>query len=184
MNELMAVSPAEVSERIERLNEIKVERESAKTLDAMRAETNAYVKGIKENIKRAKEEFLKPFTALEEQALNILKPLEEANKEFSDRVLTQKKAVFFEKVHQEWEYLSSLDNDGVIAPFASVYDPSWYGKPEKEWKPALLNAIKREKEKGEPTTAYFVIEGCTKGEVRKIEEFLVANRIAYRKETL
>ena len=183
MNQIQ-IAPQEITDRVNKLKAICVSKENAKSLEAIRTETNNYIKSVKFTIEEAKKEFLKPFAAVEEQALAILNPLEEANREFSDAILTQKKAVFFEKVMAEWEYLTSLDPNGNVAPFQEVYDPSWYGKPEKVWKPALASAIKKYVNKGERTTAYFVLEGCTYEDMGKVEAFLIENKIAYRKENL
>lgn len=184
MNPLNIATPQEIGERVAKLNSIYVAKENAKKLEEIRTESNDYIKALKTKIKEAKEEYLKPFSAIEEQALALIAPLEEATKDFSDRILVQKKALFMEKVQAEWEYLSSLDQNGEIAPFNEVYDPSWYGKPEKVWKPALLAAIKKYISKGNRLSVYFLLDNCTREEADLVEALLIKSKINYRKEEI
>ena len=183
MNEIALVAPEEITKRIDAIRKLPMGLPIS-TLEDARADTNSYIKSVKDEIKRAKEEYLKPFSEIEKRALEVLKPLEDENARFSKELLERKKADFEAKVKAEWEYLSSLDPDGNVAPFAEVYDPDWYGTPEKVWKPLLASRIKAYVTKGERTTAYFVLEGCTKEEASEVEGFLISRKIAYRKETL
>lgn len=183
MNGIALVAPEEITERIDAIRKLPMGL-SISTLEDARADTNRYVKSVKDEIKKAKEEYLKPFSELENRALEVLKPLEEENARLSKELLERKKTEFEAKVKAEWEYLSSLDPDGNVAPFGEIYEPDWYGTPEKVWKPLLASRIKAYVTKGERTTAYFVLEGCTKEEASEVEGFLISRKIAYRKETL
>ena len=184
MNEIALVAPEEITKRIDAIRKLPIGLPIS-TLEDARADTNRYVKSVKDEIKKAKEEFLKPFSELEERALEILKPLEDENARLSKELLERKKAEFDAKVKAEWEYLSSLDPDGNVAPFEEIYEPGcFYGTPEKVWKPLLAARIKAYITKGERTTAYFVLEGCTREEASEVEGFLISRKIAYRRETL
>lgn len=180
--ELMVIAPKEVSDRIERLQAVVITPENAKKNEDLRTEGNAYVKDIKSQLKALKEEYLKPFTEQEEKVLAAIKPLEDELKIFSGKVLDAKKLAFRDKVYKEWTYLVSLDMDGNIAPFDEIYDPDWYGLPEKEWKPRLIGAWKKYITAGEVADITFHLENVSLESAREIERYLIEHRITYRKE--
>lgn len=180
--ELMKIPPREIEERVARLKAVAITPENAKKNEDLRTEGNAYVKSIKNQIKALKEEYLKPFTEQEKAVLEALKPLEDELKAFSESVLEAKKIAFRNKVYQEWTYLVQMDMDGNIAPFEEIYDPSWYGDAEKEWKPKLIAAWKSYVTSGEIVNATFHLERVSMGSVREIEKIIIEKRIMYRKE--
>ena len=179
--ELIVIPPQEITERIERLN-IAITPENAKKNEDLRTEGNNYVKSIKNQLKALKEEYLKPFAEQEKKVLETLKPLEDALKVYGENILEAKKISFREKVYKEWTYLVQLDTDGNIAPFDEIYDPSWYGLAEKEWKPRLIAAWKKYVTSGQVVNATLFLESVSEGALWEIEKELIARRINYQKE--
>lgn len=128
--------------------------EGARSLDDLRKENNRKIKGHRAEIESMREEYLKPFEETYKPFLLALNELEEANKELSKKILQAKKSEFEDKVKKELNYLTLLGN-GEYVPFEEVYDPSWYGKPEKEWKPILARRVKDYLEKDDRHTYTF-----------------------------
>ena len=180
--ELMRIPPEEIAERINRLQSVAITPDNVLKNEDLRTEVNAYVKGIKTQLKDLKEEFLKPFTEQERVVLATLKPLEDEAKIFADAVLEAKKIRFRETVRQEWTYLVQMDTEGNIAPFDEIYDDKWYGLPQKEWKPKLISAWKSYITSGEIVNATFHLESVSLEAVREIEKFIIEKRVMYRKE--
>lgn len=178
--DLITLESAVVQEKAALLRAQVITPENATKMEDLRKESNAYIKSIKNKIEEAKEEFLKPFTEKERQALEILAPLEEATKEFADAILNAKKTAFRNKVRERWEQLCSVD--GEIIDFDSLYDPSWYGKPEKVWLETLIARLKKAKTKDAPFKGVFFIEVGTQQNARDIEDYCIKNKVVYRKE--
>lgn len=182
--QIITIEQAEIMERAERLKSILIVPENAKKLESLRTETGDYLKSIKTQLKEAKDKYLEPFAVQEAQVLATIKPLEDALKRFSDEILDSKKIAFRNKVCQEWEYLVQSDIDGNIAPFDEIYDPAWYGKAEKVWKPLLIKAWKTYIRKGDKANFYFVLENCEREKAEAVERFIIENKINYRKEEI
>ena len=182
--ELTFIAPSEINEKAERTLSLAVSKENATSLEKVRTENNKYIKSVKEKIEEARQEFLKPFNALEQQALEALKPLEEANKTLTQNILEAKKTAFREKVKEYWEQIMTLDPDGLYTPFEEVYDPAWYGDSGKDWQSKLIAAIKKHNSKDLIQGCYFIIERAPKWKLDEIEAFIISELVTYRKETL
>ena len=182
--ELSFIIPNEINEKAERTLSLAVSPDNATSLEKVRTENNKYIKAVKAEIEKAKEEYLKPFSILEAQALEALKPLEEANKTLTQNILEAKKIAFRERVKEYWEQIMSLSQDGLYAPFEEVYDPAWYGKTDKEWQSKLIAAIKKYNAKDLIEGCYFVIERAPKWKIDEIEAFIISELVTYRKEQL
>lgn len=178
---LVNLKEAEILEKADKLRSIVITPENAKKNEDLRKEANSYLKTIKNNIEEARTEFLKPFAEKEEEVLRILAPLEEAAKDLQQRILECNKVAFKEKVKNKWEEYCSID--GEIYDFEKVYDPSWYGKPEKTWGDALLNKFKALRTKDEPIKVRFYLD-CNKSQAKEVEDFIIHQHIVYLKEEL
>lgn len=178
---LVNLKEAEILEKADKLRSIVITPENAKKNEDLRKEANSYLKTIKNNIEEAREEYLKPFAEKEEEVLRILAPLEEAAKDLQQRILECNKVAFKEKVKNKWEEYCSID--GEIHDFEKVYDPSWYGKPEKSWGDALLNKFKALRTKDEPIKVRFYLD-CNKAQAKEVEDFIIQQHIVYLKEEL
>ena len=181
--EIITLQDAELAALVARLQSIAITPDNITALESVRADTNKKLKEAKEAIAQAKEDYLKPFAEIEQSALARLKPLEDAARKFASDLLETKKAAFRDKVQAEWRILSMMSEDGVIAPFEEIYNPAWYGMPEKEWKPLLASSIKRHASKDERITLYLKLR-CTNAEAGEVEGMLIQNHIVYEKEIL
>lgn len=183
MKELITMQDAEIATLTTRLQSICVSTKNLTALEEIRADTNKKIKEAKDAISSAEKEYLKPFDEMKKIALSKLEPLEKAAKKFSADILEAKKTAFREKVEEEWKILSTMNEEGLVAPFEEVYDPSWYQLAEKEWKPLLIKAIKNYAHKDESAVLYLKLF-CTKEDAFKVEKYLTENRIAYEKELM
>ena len=181
--ELITMQDAEIAMLTSRLESICVSTKNITALEEIRAETNKKLKEAKDAISAAEKEYLKPFDEMRKAALAKLEPLEKATKKFSADILEAKKTAFREKVEEEWKILSTMNEEGLVAPFEEVYDPSWYGMAEKDWKPLLIKAIKRHLTKDDEATVYLKLY-CSKQEASQVENYLIENKITYEKEIL
>lgn len=154
--------------------------EGARSLDGLRKENNLKIKEHKAEIESMREKYLKPFEEMYKPFLLALNELEEANKELSKKILQAKKSEFEDKVKKELNYLMLL-NEGEYVPFELVYDPSWYDKPEKYWKPALARRVKDYLEKDDRHTYTFSFF-CAKKDADCVEKLLNDLQIIYLKE--
>lgn len=107
---------AESQAKATRLNALAVTKENCLNLEELRTEANKEIKAYKANIEKAKEEYLKPFTEAERQALEAIQPYEEAAKRFSASILEAKKGRKNDELRAYYLLQTAPNVDGEI-PF-------------------------------------------------------------------
>lgn len=106
----------EAQEKAKTLLSLAVTQENARSLESKRTEANKEIKAYKNSIEEAKAKYLEPFTAMEKQALEAIKPYEEATKVFSGEILDAKKAKREAEMREYYEGLARLamSEDGEL----------------------------------------------------------------------
>ena len=128
-NNLIDINLAKVLEestaKAEQLSALAVITDNCLTLESKRTEANKEIKAYKAKIEEAKKKYLEPFTAIEEQALQAIKPYEEATKAFSASILEAKKYRRDTDLQNYYNELleTSMDEDGAL--------PSWFPSFDK-----------------------------------------------------
>lgn len=133
----------EANTRKERVNSLAITKDNVKALEDIRTDNNAFIKGVKENIKEAKEKYLEPFTKLENEALEAIKPLEDGNKAFSAKLLETKKQKLLEEMEEYYRSLIAPNEDGTM-PYEEMprFDILIQGIPQTLAKAKMKEAIK------------------------------------------
>lgn len=133
----------ETNKRKERVNSLAITKDNAKALEDIRTDNNAFIKSVKETVKEAKDKYLEPFTKLESQVLETIKPLEESNKTFSSKLLETKKQKLFEEMNEYYRSLIAPNEDGAL-PYNEMprFDVLIQGIPQTLTKAKMKEAIK------------------------------------------
>lgn len=128
-NQLINIDLAKTLEasqsKAEQLNALAITAENCLSLEGLRTDNNKEIKAYKAQIDEAKKKYLEPFTAIEKQALEAIKPFEEANKEFSAKILEAKK---FRRDNELREYYTDLLS---MATSEAGEIPSWFPNFDK-----------------------------------------------------
>lgn len=177
--ELERIDPikSEVEKRISAMGNLAIAPSNATAYETLRKDNNSYIKLVKGNIEKAKEEYLKPFDEKANELLEAIKPLEEANKKLSAEILEAKKKRFELDMRHEWETIAMPDENGEVVPFESVYDPSWYSKTKQDAKELMAKRLKWEISKKRKVQACIILD-CTKEELKAVKDFVYENRIS------
>ena len=169
-----------VETRIAVLNAVVVDLDNPKACDTLRTDTNKYIKGYESMVASAIDDYCRPLKESLDPILEVLKPLKEANKDLSDRILEAKKLAFRSEVKAVWTDMA-LAGDGEVPPFDECFDEKWYGKPKIVWYKLLAMAIQQGNRKNEQ--ANFVIRLKTDYRtLADIESFFIDKGINYRVE--
>lgn len=133
----------ETNKRKERVNSLAITKDNVKALEDIRTDNNAFIKSVKETVKEAKDKYLEPFTKLESQVLETIKPLEESNKTFSSKLLETKKQKLFEEMNEYYRSLIAPNEDGAL-PYNEMprFDVLIQGIPQTLAKAKMKEAIK------------------------------------------
>lgn len=150
----------EANKRKEKVEALAVTQGNVRSVEDIRTDNNAFIKGVKENIEEAKEKYLEPFTALEKQALEAIKPLEIANKEFSNKILEAKKAKKLSEMEEYYRSLIAPKDDGSF-PYGEMpsFDEVAQGIPTSLAKDRLKEAIKEKLESYQKTAVDVTLIG-------------------------
>lgn len=115
----LAKMASESQEKADKLKAIAITPSNCIYNEEIRTEANKEIKAIKNNIEEAKKAFLAPFTKVELQALEAIKPYEEATKEFSSKLLEAKKERRRQKLLKTYRALIAPNEDGEL-PYAKI----------------------------------------------------------------
>lgn len=133
----------ETNNRKGRIEALAITKDNVKALEDIRTDNNAFIKSVKETVKGVKEKYLEPFTKLENQVLETIKPLEESNKTFSSKLLETKKQRLLEELNEYYRSLIAPNEDGTL-PYEEMprFDVLIQGIPQTLAKAKMKEAIK------------------------------------------
>ncbi len=186
-NELTGIDFAEIlgenEAKAAQLRAIAVTQENCINLEAKRTEANKEIKDWKAKIEAAKKEYLKPFAALEKQALDAIKPYEDAAKEFSGAILEAKKARKQAKLKEIYQAIafSHVDEDGCIPAWMPTFEQAIEGITQSTTEALARDLIKARIENSQKSEFRITLKG-SKANMEKVKSFAIGIGCDWKEE--
>ena len=168
----------EATERANKLSKVVVDPSNPRQCEDLRTDTNKWIKNYESALESFVNDYSKPAKDFVKPYEDALNPILLAVNDLSERILIAKKEAFKNKVHEKYNYLVETSDDGVIYDFEEIYEPSWYGKPEKMWFPLLIGKLKKLDRKSVSVERFIKVE-CDGDRYSKLILFLKENSIKY-----
>ena len=149
--------------------------------DSLSHNIKEFVKEYLKIIDDARNVFLQPFEEMVKPIMDLIKPVSLGQKEFAAKILETKKLAFKEKVREEYDYIISASDDGIVIPFDELYDPTWYAcANKKEWRDKLLKKYRKMVDDRYGIKKEYEIKvHITYNQLRELETLLFTNGYEY-----
>ena len=168
----------EGDERKKRCDGLAITLENARQCEAVRTENNKFIKGAREAIDRIKDAYLKPLNEKLKPYEDCLDGLSEANKDLSKRLLETSKERFRQSLEAEFREWGFVDEDGEVASFEEMWDPSWASKTKAEARKLLLLKLNKWKERGHKRHICVFLE-ASDADIERLRNYLKLNDIQH-----
>lgn len=149
-------------------------------------EHNKMLKAGKNALLEAQKQFLRPFVEALAPATEAVNVYEELFKAEQTEVLNAKKEKAKEEAYQEFLNLAQLSKDGNLPDWDSFYELGWYSLTREQVRSAMVSKLAKFGKEEEPddqnAIAVFTVIGSKS--IAKVETFMKANLIDYKKEDI
>ena len=160
--------------KAEQLNALAITAENCLTLEGLRTDNNKEIKAYKAQIEEAKKRYLEPFAIAEKQALEAIKPFEEANKDFSAKILEAKKLRRDNELREHYTDLLSMatSESGEIPSWFPTFDKANEGISYSVTLTIAKQVLKAHIEDCKATTTNVILKG-SRANVEKVKSFAI-----------
>lgn len=165
---------AEVAKMAEHTSKVAIGPDSLKECEGVRRDNNKFIKDVKANIETAKETLIEQVLGDQiRAAMEVLKPLEDANAEFSKKVLACKKQEYKDKAQQTFDTLNDGGISGEIYDWEKFYEDKWYGMTKDELLKHIVWKLKELRAKEDKETKRYLIT-ASEPQFGRLDEYLKA----------